>query len=278
MVIPPPLPQMYEFLPGFEQVDVEPPPGADPELVFFFDSGNLERSGSSVKQIASHATIVNIDHHPSNSRFGDINVIEPEASAVGQMVMEMLDHFDFQITPTIAINLYVALLTDTGGFRHENTTPRALEDAARLARLGADPGHIATQVYKMRPETTLKLSALALATMRIELQGKLTWAKVTRRMLREAGAVMAESEGIIDTLNSIAGLELAILFKEVSSDLTKISVRSRGAVDAAALCASFGGGGHIRAAGAEIEKSMDEAVQMVLSAAKEAISAASAKS
>jgi bifunctional oligoribonuclease and PAP phosphatase NrnA len=277
VVIPPPLPEMYAFLPGFEQIDVEPPAGADPELVFFFDSGNLERSGSSVKQIASHATIVNIDHHPSNSRFGDINVIEPEASAVGQMVMEMLDHFDYAITPTIAINLYVALLTDTGGFRHENTTPRALEDAARLARLGADPGHIATQVYKMRPETTLKLSALALATMRIELQGRLTWAKVTRRMLREAGAVMAESEGIIDTLNSIAGLELAILFKEVSSDLTKISVRSRGAVDAAALCASFGGGGHMRAAGAEIEKSMDEAVRLVLSAAKEAISAASAK-
>jgi phosphoesterase RecJ-like protein len=268
---------MYAFLPGFEQIDVEPPAGADPELVFFFDSGNLERSGSSVKQIASHATIVNIDHHPSNSRFGDINVIEPEAAAVGQMVMEMLDHFEYAITPTIAINLYVALLTDTGGFRHENTTPRALEDAARLARLGADPGHIATQVYKMRPETTLKLSALALATMRIELEGRLTWAKVTRRMLREAGAVMAESEGIIDTLNSIAGLELAILFKEVSSDLTKISVRSRGAVDAAALCASFGGGGHIRAAGAEIEKAMDEAVRMVLSAAKEAINAASAK-
>jgi len=277
VVIPPPLPQMYTFLPGFDQIDVEPPAGADPELVFFFDSGNLERSGSSVKQIASHATIVNIDHHPSNSRFGDINVIEPEASAVGQMVIEMLDHFGYPITPTIAINLYVALLTDTGGFRHENTTPRALEDAARLARLGADPGHIATQVYKMRPETTLKLSALALATMRIELEGRLTWAKVTRRMLREAGAVMAESEGIIDTLNSIAGLELAILFKEVSSDLTKISVRSRGAVDAAALCASFGGGGHIRAAGAEIEKPMDEAVQMVLSAAKEAIRAASAK-
>jgi bifunctional oligoribonuclease and PAP phosphatase NrnA len=277
VVIPPPLPEMYAFLPGFDQLEVEPPTGADPELVFFFDSGNLERSGSSVKQIASHATIVNIDHHPSNSRFGDINVIEPEASAVGQMVMEMLDHFEYPITPTIAINLYVALLTDTGGFRHENTTPRALEDAARLARLGADPGHIATQVYKMRPETTLKLSALALATMRIELEGKLTWAKVTRRMLREASAVMAESEGIIDTLNSIAGLELAILFKEVSSDLTKISVRSRGAVDAAALCASFGGGGHIRAAGAEIEKPMDEAVQQVLTAAKEAIRAASAK-
>jgi len=275
VLIPPPLPPMYLFLPGFEDIQSEPPHGVDPTLVFFFDSGNLERSGSAVRSIASHATVVNVDHHPSNTRFGDINIIEPEAAAVAQIVMEMLDHFSYPITPTMATNLYVALLTDTGGFRHENTTPRALDDAARLARLGADPGHIATQVNKKRPETTLKLSGLALATMRVEMEGRLAWAKVTRRMLREANAVMAESEGIIDTLNSIAGLELAILFKEVQGDLTKISVRSRGAVDAAALCASFGGGGHIRAAGAEIQRSMDETVQMVLAAAKEAILAAS---
>jgi phosphoesterase RecJ-like protein len=276
VLIPPPLPQTYAFLPGFGEILSEPPHGIDPQLAFFFDSGNLERSGGSVKRIASHATIVNVDHHPSNSRFGDVNVIEPDASAVGQMVMEMLDHFGYPITTSMAANLYVALLTDTGGFRHENTTPRALEDAARLARLGADPGKIATMVYKMRPETTLKLSGLALATMRVELDGRLAWAKVTRRMLREANAVMAESEGIIDTLNSIAGLELAILFKEVNDSLTKISVRSRGAVDAAAMCASFGGGGHIRAAGAEIERPMDEAVKMVLTTAKEAILAAPA--
>jgi phosphoesterase RecJ-like protein len=278
VLIPPPLPQMYAFLPGFDDVKDVPPTGVEPELVFFFDSGNLERSGSGVRHIASHATIVNIDHHPSNTRFGDVNVIDPDASAVGQMVLEMLEHFGFPLTPTIATNLYVALLTDTGGFRHENTTPRALEEASRLARAGADPGWIATLVYKMRPETTLKLSGLSLATMRVEMQGKLAWAKVTRRMLREAGAVMAESEGIIDTLNSIAGLELAIMFKEVQSDLTKISVRSRGAVDAAAMCALFGGGGHVRAAGAEIGKSMDEAVKAVLATAKESISAASGKS
>jgi phosphoesterase RecJ-like protein len=278
VLIPPPLPEMYAFMPGFAEIRSEPPHGIDPQLVLFFDSGNLERSGESVKQIAAHATIVNVDHHPSNSRFGDLNVIDPDASAVGQMVMEMLDHFGYAITPTIASNLYVALLTDTGGFRHENTTPRALDDAARLARLGADPGRIATMVYKMRPETTLKLSGLALATMRVELDGKLAWAKVTRRMLKEANAVMAESEGIIDTLNSIAGLELAILFKEVNDSLTKISVRSRGPVDAAALCALFGGGGHIRAAGAEIERPMDETVKMVLAAAKEAILAASPNS
>jgi bifunctional oligoribonuclease and PAP phosphatase NrnA len=278
VLIPPPLPQMYAFLPGFDDVKDTPPSDVEPELVFFFDSGNLERSGSGVRHIASHATLVNVDHHPSNTRFGDVNLIDPDAAAVGQMVFDMLEHFGYPITPSIATNLYVALLTDTGGFRHENTTPKALEDASRLARLGADPGLIATMVYKMRPETTLKLSGLSLATMRVEMQGRLAWAKVTRRMLREAGAVMAESEGIIDTLNSIAGLELAILFKEVQGDLTKISVRSRGAVDAAAMCALFGGGGHIRAAGAEIQKPMEDAVKAVLSTAKEAINAASGKS
>src|SRR5260370_32544014 len=191
------------------------------------------------------------------------------------MVMEMLDRFDYTISPTIATNLYVALLTDTGGFREENTTPRALDDAARLARLGADPGRIATMVYKMRPETTLKLNGLALATMRVELDGKLAWARVTRRMLKEANAVMAESEGIIDTLNSIAGLELAILFKEVNDSLTKISVRSRGPADAAALCATFAGGGHIRAAAASNARPMDEAVKMGLATATDAIRATS---
>jgi phosphoesterase RecJ-like protein len=282
VLIPPPLPEMYDWLPGFDRILESPPVGVDPGLVLFFDAGNMERSGSAVQHIATHATIVNVDHHTTNAMFGHLNVIEaspPEgdASAVGQMVLEMLEEFGWPITPTIAINLYTALMTDTGGFRHENTTPRALEDAAKLARLGAEPSRIATMVYKSRPLTTLKLQALSLASMQVENEGRLAWAKVNRRMLKEAGAVMAESEGIIDTLNSIAGLDLAILFKEVSSHLTKISVRSRGPIDAAALCGRFGGGGHLRAAGAEIRLPVQEAIAAVLDAAKESIAESSTR-
>jgi len=278
VLIPPPLPEMYEWLPGFDRIVEGPPVGVDPGLVMFFDAGNMERSGSAVQHIASHATIVNIDHHRTNAMFGHLNVIEDsppdgDASAVGQMVLEMFEEFGWPITPTIATNLYTALMTDTGGFRHENTTPKALEDAARLARLGAEPSYIATMVYKSRPLTTLRLQALSLASMQVEMDGRLAWAKVNRRMLKEAGAVMAESEGIIDTLNSIAGLDLAILFKEVSGSLTKISVRSRGPIDAAALCGRFGGGGHLRAAGAEIRLPLQQAIPAVLDAAKEAIAA-----
>lgn len=278
VVIPPPHPEMYHWLPGFEMVVDAPTLGTDVTLVLFFDAGNMERSGSAVKLIADHATIVNLDHHSSNSRFGDVNLIDPDASAVGQMCLHLLQDFGWPLSPAMATNLYTALMTDTGGFRHENTTAEALADASELAALGADPGHIATMVYKSRPLTTLKLSALCLATMQVEMDGRLAWARVTRRMLRQANAVMAESEGIIDSLNSIAGLDAAILFKEVSGRLTKISVRSRGDVDAAALCARFGGGGHLRAAGAEIRLPMAEAVDQVLEAAAVVITDAGRRS
>jgi phosphoesterase RecJ-like protein len=274
VVIPPPLPEKYRWMPGFDEIREEPPAGSDVELVLFFDAGNMERSGDAVEHIAEHATIVNVDHHPSNSRFGDVNIIDPNAAAVGEMCLDMLQHFGWDVTPTMATNLYTAVMTDTGGFRHENTSPRALEVAARLAALGADPSYIATVVYKSRPLTTLKLSGLSIASMQVEMGGRLAWAKVTKSMLREAGAVMAEGEGIIDTLNSIAGLDVAIVFKEVGPRLTKISVRSRGAVDSAALCARFGGGGHLRAAGAEVALPMDQATEAVLAAARQAIEAA----
>jgi phosphoesterase RecJ-like protein len=274
VVMPHPLSQKYSWMPGFDLIAERPPAGADIRLVLFFDAGNIERSGSAVEHIGAHATIVNVDHHPSNSRFGDVNIVDPEASAVGQMCLDLLEHFGWRITPTMATNLYTALMTDTGGFRHENTTPRALRDAARLAALGADPSYVASMVYKSRPITTVKLSGLAVASMQVELDGRLAWAKVTRKMLRESGAMMAESEDIIDTLNSLAGLDVAIIFKEIGTRLTKISVRSRGAVDAAALCALFGGGGHLRAAGAEVPLRLDDAIPAVLEAARESIDAA----
>lgn len=274
VVIPPPLPDTYDWMPGFDSIVDAPPAGADVHLVLFFDAGNMERSGSAVDRIAADATIVNVDHHTSNSMFGDVNIIDADAAAVGQMVLDVFERFGWEVTPTMATNLYTALMTDTGGFRHENTNARALADGARLAALGADPSWIATMVYKSRPLTTLRLAGLAMASLKVGMDGRLAYATVTRRMLREAGAVMAESEGIIDSVNSIDGLEVAILFKEIASRLTKISVRTRGSIDAAALCARFDGGGHVRAAGAEIRLPLGEAIEQALEAAREAIAEA----
>jgi len=274
VVFPPPLPRKYSWMPGFGQIVDSPPEDSDIHLFLFFDAGNMERSGSAVNHIARNAIIVNVDHHTSNSLFGTVNIIDPGASAVGQMCLDMLEHFGWQVTPSMATNLYTALMTDTGGFRHQNTTARALHDASRLAALGADPSYVAFMVYKSRPLSTVKLSGLAIASMQVEMDGKLAWTRLSRRMLHEAGAVMAESEDIIDTLSSLAGVEVAIIFKEVSARLTKISVRTQGAVDAAELCGRFGGGGHLRAAGAELPYPLDDAVPVVLELAGEAIQAA----
>ena len=188
VIIPPPVPQMYEWLPGYDHIVDRPPAGADPQLVLFFDAGNMERSGSSVRHIAAHAKIVNIDHHLTNAMFGDINVIDPEAAAVGEMVVDMLDAYRYQITPTIATNLYTAIMTDTGGFRHENTNAHALEYAARLARLGANPGQIASMVSKARTRTTLQLQALSRAATQSERDRRRVWWKVTTPIRQAAGA------------------------------------------------------------------------------------------
>ena len=271
VVIPPPLPQQYSWMPGFERLAARPRPGFDPSLVLFFDAANLERSGSAAEMIGERATIVNIDHHPSNDRFGDINIIDPDAAAVAEMALRMLETWQWPITPEMATNLYTALVTDTGGFRHENTDEAALEAAARLAHHGVVPSYVTTMVYKSRPLTTLRLNALSMAAMRIEFDGRLAWTKVTNRMLEEAGAVMAESEDLIDNLNTIADLDMAIIFKEVTPRKTKISVRSRGRIDAAEFCGRFGGGGHSRAAGAELAHPMGEAIDEVLAAARQAI-------
>ena len=272
VVIPPPLPQQYSWLPGFDRILKEPPPHANPGLVMFFDAANLERSGpTAADHIPDDAMVANIDHHPSNDLFGHVNVIEPEAAAVAEMAVRMLRAWDWKISPTMATNLYTALVTDTGGFRHENTDAPALETAAYLARCGVEPSRVATFVYKSRPLTTLRLNALCMAAMHVELHGKLAWTTVTREMLREAGAVMAESEDLIDNLNTIADLDMAIVFKEITGGQTKISVRSRGRVDAAAFCAQWRGGGHERAAGAELPLAIEDAVETVLTSARHTI-------
>lgn len=271
VVIPPPHPQLYSWVPGFEDLLEEPPEDVRGGIALFVDASNVERTEQEAAHLEERAAIVNIDHHESNTRYGTLNLIDPGAAAVGQMCLGIFDEVGWEITPTMATCLYAAILTDTGGFRHANTDQSVLRDAARLAALGADPADIAGRVYNSRPLSTMRLQSISLSSMQVAAGGRMVWARVTRQMLHRAGAVMAESEGIIDSLNAVAGMSVAIVFKEVSANLVKISVRSRDDVDAAAICARFGGGGHRRAAGAELRIPLREAIDAVLGVATEAI-------
>lgn len=264
-IAPEPVPRLLSFLPGYDTLEDG---SGSFDCLFTFDCATIARFGDQRALVESMAHVVNIDHHASSERFGSINLVDPRASATGQVVYCLLRQLDAAITPDVATNLYAALFTDTGGFRHENTTEEALRLGADLVALGADPGWIALKAYKSRSVSRMRLEALAVARLQAELDGRLIWSDVTQAMLREAGAAMDESEGIIDLLQSIDTMSIAVLFKE-QADVTKVSVRTRTPYDATEVCAPFGGGGHHRAAGAELRAPLAAAREAVLPVARD---------
>ncbi len=272
-VVPAPYPFLLEYLPGFDELEEDP---QQYDCVFTFDCATVHRFGDKRALIEeSGVPVVNVDHHVSNDGYGTINLIEPWASASGQVVYRLLCKLDLPIDVDVANNLYAALFTDTGGFRHENTTEDALRLGAELVRLGANPAWIALKSYKSRPVQMIKLEGLAVSALRTELDGQLIWSEVTQDMLRLSGANMVESEGVIDQLQSIDTMKIAVLFKQMEPSLTKVSVRTRDEFDATALCVPFGGGGHRRAAGAELPLPLAEAEAEVLSLARSLLDQAS---
>lgn len=269
VVVPEPLPRLLEYLPGFETVETGGAPLGD--TVFTFDCATLGRFGERRAEVERASTVVNIDHHLSNTSFGTINLVDATASATGQVIYDLLRELGAPIGPAVATNLYAALFTDTGGFRHENTTEASLRLAASLVAAGADPGWVALKSYKSRSLAQVRLEGLAVAKMHSEMDGRLLWSEVTMAMLEEAGADMQDAEGIIDALQSIASMEVAILFKEHTPDRTKISVRTREPYDATEVCTPFGGGGHRRAAGAEFGDPLPVAERRMLEVARRLI-------
>jgi bifunctional oligoribonuclease and PAP phosphatase NrnA len=252
VVVPSPRPRMLEYLPGFDTISDTV--GDRVDALFTFDCPTVERFGDKQDLVRATATVVNVDHHVTNEGFGSINLIDAEASATGQVVHRLLTTIGAPVTADVATNLYAALFTDTGGFRHENTNERALRLGADLVATGANPGWVALKSYKSRSVSQLKLEGLAVARLRTELGGRLIWSTITQAMLDDTGSDMQESEGVIDQLQSIDTMEIAVLFKESAPGVTKVSVRTRDPHDATAVCQPFGGGGHRRAAGAEVRE------------------------
>ncbi|MGA8635831.1 MAG: bifunctional oligoribonuclease/PAP phosphatase NrnA [Candidatus Dormiibacterota bacterium] len=272
VVVPEPLPRLLEYLPGFETVEVGGAPLGD--TVFTFDCATLGRFGERRAEVEHASIVVNIDHHSSNTAFGTINLVDAAASATGQVIHRLLRELGAPISPAVATNLYAALFTDTGGFRHENTTEESLRLAAALVAAGADPGWVALKSYKSRSLAQVRLEGLAVARMHSEMNGRLLWSEVTTGMLEETGADMQDAEGIIDALQSIATMQIAILFKQHTADRSKISVRTREPLDATEVCTPFGGGGHKRAAGAEFGDPLPIAERRVLEVARRLIDSA----
>lgn len=258
-----PVPPAYRFLPGSDRaVPVEEVEG-DFSAVVFLDMTDPERAGPRTSSLAADFPVVNVDHHPTNSHFGDVRYLDPAAPAVGEMVWRILRCLGTPISAEASTCLYTAILTDTGSFAYDNATPRAFRAAARLVEMGADPRGVAEQVYESRSLASLRLLGLALSTLRVEAGGRLAYLTLTRSMLRESGATPADSDGLINYPRSLAGVEVALLFREEENGKVKVGFRSR-RFDVSALALSLGGGGHPRAAGCVLAGPVSEVQDQVL--------------
>ena len=271
---PTPFPQRYRFLlDGIGAADktaqaVRHIEKAD--VVVVLDISDLGRLGHLGRRIAERGVpVACIDHHLSN---GDLpagpRLVDANACATGELVYDFAKAVGWDLTPDVARALYVAILTDTGGFRFSNTTSRTLRVAADLLDRGLEPEDIYREVYASDPEGRVRLVGEVTNTLVVEPELGLAWVTVPPGALERYGLDAEHLEGVVELPRSIEGVRLALLFRGLANGRIKVSFRSMGSVDVAALAAQFGGGGHKRAAGASLEGSLNEVQERVLEIAR----------
>jgi len=249
-----PLPWEYRGLPlEGEGLVGAPPDDVAERTIVFLDCGNIDRMPVDFLQ-ADGLHILNIDHHHDNTRFGTVNLVCSVASCTAEMVWRIAKELGAEITPEIANALYVGLVTDTGRFMYENTSPAAHRMAAELIDAGVQPHRVYRQLYEDLPFRRLQLLQRALASIERYDDGVITIAHLTKGDYGETGAFETDSEGVVDHMRAVEGTRVAVLVRELLSDdregMRKVSLRATdGSVDVSRVARAFGGGGHPQAAG-----------------------------
>jgi phosphoesterase RecJ-like protein len=266
-----PLPPWLAHLPGAAEIRRTRPTAEGYACYLVVDTSDLERTGGMVEGRSADDLLVNVDHHPGNTRFGQINWVDAAASSAGEMVYGLLRQGGFPIPADAATNLYAAVFTDTGGFRFGNTTPDTLRVSAELLECGAETADVARRLYGHRDLREWRLLAEALAGMQQGADGRLAWIEVTRAAQGRAGVGLEVTDDFIQYPRALHGVELAVAFKEMDAREIRVSFRSNGRLDVAALAGRFGGGGHRNAAGCTIRAALAVVRADVLRAAEGAL-------
>lgn len=261
-----PVPFSLKRLPALERWNVMDhlpegyPNGWD--VTFVVECPRPERTGfSGIRD----GFLVNLDHHVSNTRYGDINIVNPEVPCVGMLVWKLaIDEYGLQVFPPITDHLFVALATDTGQFCYANADRECFMMAADLVERGTKPEKISSILYEGYPASAVKLRGLILSTLELHRDGKMALIFFPERFLSEAGADSGDAEGVIDEPRKIDGVEVAILFRELPDGTIKISLRSDGEINVESVASRHGGGGHHNAAGFILDTSMKEAKAFIL--------------
>ena len=241
------------------------------DLIIVLDISDLTRLGMLIETVRDRGVpVACIDHHvsvgvlPAGPRY-----VDPDAAATGELVFEVAQANGWPMTQAAARGLYVAILTDTGGFRFSNTRPHTLRVAADLLETGVDPEKIYLEVYAKAPEGRPRLFAEALQTLVVEREYGLAWVTVPPGAIERLGVSSDDLDGVVEFPRSIEGIRMALLFREIAQGRVKVSLRSVGDIDVAAFAKAYGGGGHTKAAGLSLSGSLAEVQSIVLTAARE---------
>ena len=266
---PAPLPGEYRFL-DLESRGLRRDRPADfgERTLVAVDCASASRVGAEPDVVDAAAFTINIDHHHDNPRFGDLNLIVPDASSTGEVLSDLFQELGVVLTPEIAEALYVAVVTDTGRFQYANTTPKTLRLAADLVEAGADVNRVFQGVYETVQFAKLKLLARALESAHVLEGGEIVVSHLLREDFETVGATEPYSEGIIDVLRSVEGSAVTALIREPPRDggpTRKVSLRSSvDEVDVSAIARKSGGGGHREAAGFSSELPVEEITEFIV--------------
>jgi phosphoesterase RecJ-like protein len=267
------LPSRLSFLDQFDSIlnykKATPPQQFD--AIIAVDCADFKRIGEVASSFAPGAKLLNIDHHPTNNGFGSVNVIRAEAAATVEILFDLIERTNILLDLNCATAIYTGLLTDTGGFRYSNTSPRVMEIASQLLALGVSGNDLADHLLEKMTMAKLKLLQIALNRLTFTDNLEIGWVFIGKDDLRNTGAVPEDLEGIVNYALNVDGVEVGILFKEAEDGSVKASLRSAGKANVAAIAQLFGGGGHVRAAGCRLEGSREDSVSELVDAVRKAL-------
>lgn len=261
---PPPL----MAFPGVRDIEISPTFEGETDAVLVMECGDLGRTG--VSGFERHF-VVNIDHHPGNRGYGQVNWFDSSASACGEMVFDIIQALGVRFTPDIATHIYLAILTDTGSFHYSNITPRTFGICGMMLDAGVDPVQVARTVYDSNNMGRLKLFGSVLSAMQIDPSGRIAALYLDHEMARAAGGTYEDTEGLINLPLTVKEILAVVFFKQVEGNEYRVSMRSKGNVDIGAVAKEFGGGGHKNAAGCGVNGAIDGLQKLFLEKVERAI-------